>query len=447
MTEKRTRKRNLIVSAIATLVCLITLVGSTLAWFTDEAKSGDNKIVSGTLDVELSMWDGNDYTEISSETAPIFGAGSVAQNNNAATVWEPGKTQIAYLAVENKGSLDIKYSVSLNVTNCEKNLCDTMRYAVTPDAQNGDISGWNGGSTVVSGTQTISESKSLKAGKTAYFALSMHMDEGAGNEYQGGKISFDISVLATQLNAEVDAFGSDYDKDASFPAISESELTKALENGGYVVLGADISTTAPIKVQGTLNGGGKTVDATAVNTQTYGNYAIIPEGGTVENITILNAWRSIGSINTNEDIFIRNVTIDNTTYAINGNGNGSASVFVSDSNINGWISYSDVETLSFENCRLGKGNSYDGYLVVYGDTSFSNCTFEEFTIGARKDNGGVVAAGDAVTFTNCSYITSKGTVKVTSDNFASLFEAQDDADFANLKECKVIVDGVEVDWK
>ena len=447
MTDKQRMKRNLIMSAASLLLCIAMLIGTTFAWFTDTAKSDGDKIVAGTLDVELLMWNGTEYTNISSTPAPIFGAGSVAQNNNAETVWEPGKTQVAYLAIENKGSLDMKYSVSLNVSDCEKNLCEVMRYFVTPDAQNGSVSGWNGGDNVVSGAQTISETKDLKAGKTHYFALSMHMDEGAGSEYQGGKINFDVSVQATQLNAEEDAFGSDYDKDASFPVVSESELTKALENGGYVVLGSDIATTAPIKVQGTLNGAGKTIDATAVDTQTWGNYAIIPNGGTVENMTVLNAWRSIGSTNTNKDVYIKNVTIDNTTYAINGNGSGSASVFVSNSNINGWISYSGVELLSFDDCELGKGNSYDGYLVVYGNTSFSDCTFEEFAIGARKDNGGVVAAGDTVSFENCSYITDKGSVKVTAENFEDLFEVEDDNDFANLKECKVIVDGVAVAWK
>jgi len=51
---------------------------------------------------------GNGYQDISNSPSPIFGAGSVAQNNNAETLWEPGKTQIAYLAIKNNGNLVLK---------------------------------------------------------------------------------------------------------------------------------------------------------------------------------------------------------------------------------------------------------------------------------------------------------------------------------------------------
>lgn len=46
------------------------------------------------------------------------------------------------------------------------------------------------------------------------------MQEEAGNEYQGKSISIDVTVVATQLNAEEDAFGPDYDKNADYPIAS-----------------------------------------------------------------------------------------------------------------------------------------------------------------------------------------------------------------------------------
>lgn len=46
-------KRALLVSILSVLVCCAMLVGTTFAWFTDYANSGNNTIVAGNLDVEL----------------------------------------------------------------------------------------------------------------------------------------------------------------------------------------------------------------------------------------------------------------------------------------------------------------------------------------------------------------------------------------------------------
>ena len=72
----------------------------------------------------------------------IFGSDEslVAQNNNLDTLWEPGKTQVAYLAIRNEGNLDLKYQVALNVTNPAdgKDLYQAMRYAIVPNAKGND---------------------------------------------------------------------------------------------------------------------------------------------------------------------------------------------------------------------------------------------------------------------------------------------------------------------
>lgn len=228
-----------------------------------------------------------------------------------------------------------------------------------------------------------------------------------------------------------------------------NELKEVLSNGGNAVLTEDVKTDAPIIVSGgTLDGGGNTIDASATDTSNWGSYAVtLGNGSTVQNVTVTNAGKAIGSTSATEDVYIDNVTTDYVTYAINGNGIGTNSVYVTNSNINGWCSYSNVKLFSFENCKLAKGNSYDGYLVVYGDTTFTDCTFDSFTMGARYQDGAVVATGKTVSFTNCSYVTAEGTVKVTADNFKTLFMAEgDEADFNNLSECKVVIDGVTVFW-
>ena len=225
--KKHSTKRALLFSALAMILCLSMLVGSTFAWFTDSVVSANNKIKAGTLDVQLLMYNGTEYVDISETSAPIFGVGSIAQNNNAETLWEPGKTQVAYLAIKNNGSLALKYQVGLNVVNVSKDLYKVMQYTITPDAQQGAVTAWNAAAaqSVVVGTQVAAKDVSLAVGATHYFALSIHMMEEAGNEYQAGEVNFDLAVLATQDTVEADSFGTDYDKDATYPQTSFGSAT------------------------------------------------------------------------------------------------------------------------------------------------------------------------------------------------------------------------------
>ena len=241
MMKTKTTKRALLTSALALLLCVSMLVGSTFAWFTDSVTSSGNKIVAGTLDIQLLMdadVDGT-YDDISNSTSPIFGEGSIAQNNNAQTLWEPGKTQVAYLAIKNNGNLDLKYTVGLNVQNVSKDLYEVMEYAIVPDAdENNKVTAWTGGNSVVVGTQSVSGDVELKKEEIHYFALAIHMDEEAGNKYQGGEVNFDLTVLATQLASEFDSFDNQYDKDATYPvSISIAEP---------VTVDGDNKTDAPI---------------------------------------------------------------------------------------------------------------------------------------------------------------------------------------------------------
>ena len=53
MTNKST-KRALISSVLALCLCFVMLMGTTFAWFTDEATSANNMIKTGTLDIGWS---------------------------------------------------------------------------------------------------------------------------------------------------------------------------------------------------------------------------------------------------------------------------------------------------------------------------------------------------------------------------------------------------------
>ena len=230
--NKKATKRALLTSVMALVMCVVMLVGTTFAWFTDTASTAVNKIVAGNLDVELLMYKNSTdgYVNISKDKNPIFGSdtSTVAQNNNLDTLWEPGKTQVAYLAIKNEGNLALKYKVALNVTNPVdgKDLYKVMQYAIVPDAQPSSApTAWTTGSNVTVGQQAVSGEVSLGVGATHYFALLVHMDELAGNSYQNGKVDFDLTVYATQDTVENDSFDNKYDENAQYPDVDVVTVT------------------------------------------------------------------------------------------------------------------------------------------------------------------------------------------------------------------------------
>ena len=128
MTNFKNTKRALISSVLALVMCMTMLLGTTFAWFTDTVTSTCNVIQTGTLDVQLFQHFEDGSVEITNDSDPIFGKGeSVNANANTAdTLWEPGKTQTVYLSIKNNGSLDLKYTVAIEVTNVTNNLTDVM---------------------------------------------------------------------------------------------------------------------------------------------------------------------------------------------------------------------------------------------------------------------------------------------------------------------------------
>lgn len=240
MTKKNNTKRSLLMSVLVLILCFAMLIGGTFAWFSDNTVTDGNKIQAGTLDVDLLMADptSGNYTSIDKKTAAIFGADSLtAQNNPMATLWEPGKTQIVYLAVDNEEStLDLKYSIALEVE--DGGLIGALEYAVVDGAKFGDITAtsWEDikaiadvqTGDVAAGTLVVAPNGAIKANEDMeYFALAIHMKETAGNEYQGKNITVDVTVFASQLTSESDVFGDTYDEAANdLYVINEATGTK-----------------------------------------------------------------------------------------------------------------------------------------------------------------------------------------------------------------------------
>lgn len=224
MTNVKSTKHALVSSLVALILCFSMLIGTTYAWFTDSAVSANNKITTGTLDVELYEWNGAvtddraNAVMITDSKEPVF---------DDTIVWEPNYTEVVYLSIRNNGDLALKYKVAIAVTDMTQSnysLAEVMEYAIAPDAQYGSVTEWAGNGTKVAPeigvNETAYEDIELAPGEEHFFALSVHMLETAGNEYMNKSITFDIRVLAGQATDEEDAFGNDnYDEFAGYPGI------------------------------------------------------------------------------------------------------------------------------------------------------------------------------------------------------------------------------------
>ena len=245
MNESTKTKKALRGSLFALFLCIVLLIGTTFAWFTDTASTGVNKIQAGNLDVGLQYNDNGTWKDATTTTLDFKKA---AGAENEEILWEPGcKYKLPEIRVVNKGNLALKYT--LKVTGIEG------------DAKLNEVIDWT------TGGVDISEEKHLTAGQTSDpMTIQGNMQESAGNEYQGLSIDgISITVYATQLNSENDSFGPGYDKDATYPAASASELGSALNEGKIVALSKDITSNDTIVVNNktaTLDANGKTVDNT-----------------------------------------------------------------------------------------------------------------------------------------------------------------------------------------
>ena len=248
----KSSKRALLLSALAIVLCIAMLIGTTYAWFTDTASTAVNKIQSGNLDVQLEY--SKDFTEWKkvNDTTKVF---------EDSTQWEPGRTEVVYLRVKNAGTLALKYTLGIynlynstgkNVLGNKYRLSDYVKLgAVEADAAYADraaaINAVDGDAKLISDIDNSGMAgASLEPNDTKIYALVLYMPTEVGNEanpknkdpYWAAKMSFGISVSATQAVSESDSFDNTYDEDAAtvLSAISFSsgkhEITQNMQANG-----------------------------------------------------------------------------------------------------------------------------------------------------------------------------------------------------------------------
>ena len=238
MNSKNT-KRALLTSVLAMAVCLAMLVGSTFAWFTDTATTGINKIQSGNLDVEL------EYSKDFAEWKKVDNTTKVFEDS---TEWEPGRTEIVYLRVKNAGNLALKYTLGLgNIYESKgKNVAGNF-YFLSNFVKMGAVeatAAFENRAAAIGAVEPVADTfkalgekgvvgATLNSGAAKTYAMVVYMPTEVGNEanpknkdpYWAAKLSFGVSVNASQATVENDSFDNQYD--AKAPTVFAKFSTQA----------------------------------------------------------------------------------------------------------------------------------------------------------------------------------------------------------------------------
>ena len=294
MNNKKATKRALLTSVMALVMCVVMLVGTTFAWFTDTASTGVNKIQAGNLDVKLMYsTDMVEWKEATDQTK-LF-------DDNA--LWEPGYTQVVYLKVVNAGNLALKYEAGFSknyTSNRGKNVNgDWYRVdnylkigtAETTTKFENREAVW---AAIAATEKTLAKDVmltdgwiTLKAGESSKpFAVAIYMPTSVGNEANASRhrpssvSGLGIEVRATQATVENDSFGTDYDANAA-TVLNRVEYT----DGEHTVTGNIQANGTAGAIHGT--GTAKiTVDATTVYGTYVSNYAMAVCASSRSEITI-----------------------------------------------------------------------------------------------------------------------------------------------------------------
>ena len=377
MNNKRATKRALLTSVMALVMCVVMLVGTTFAWFTDTASTGVNKIVSGNLKVDIIGANSDSHIE-----KLDFTKATGAEGENL--LWEPGCRYLTEgFRIANNGNLALKWKAEINKDNITdgkvegstiakdgKSLLDVIDfYVVTSTDENADA--------VAIENFTGNLAKGAKSG--VYYIKGV-MKTTAGNDYQDLTLDgITITVYATQDTVESDSYDNQYDKYAQY--------------------------------------GERTVKNEAPVVGTNGTYGLVDSGR--DNINTKNVTYSIPAGNYDGGFYAQH-------FGINSTFDGNGSTFKSFQLNCGYVPTTEASTLVVSNLNV------NGDLIITASSNnvvIYNCTAKHISVLGVKNDITVTIDGCKITGTPIAnvvgnnkygvYITrpvAEGTAKVSIIN-------------------------------
>ena len=397
MNTKKATKRALLTSVMALVMCVVMLVGTTFAWFTDTASTGVNKIQAGNLDIELQMKDNaGNWVKAEGKTLNFLQKQGGKQVPSEDILWEPGCTyELPELRIVNKGNLALKYKISISgakdaTPENDKNdlkLLDVIDWTY-------NVSGVGGNTTTELGTERHLVAKTGEADVFDTLTIKGQMQKSAGNDYQGMAIEgIAITVVATQDTVESDSFGKDYDENATYPVVvSRNELNTSLtldalkdENGKVSPVEVTLGDTTAEDIDYKQNNSGYTGKGVMLGSTNLNKYAATPAAAgqykfTFKDGTITSAATGYGSIDNykntsvymlvpgNSDVVFENMTFNNVVSF----------------DIQKYTSpWSNLNSITFKKC------TFNGIIIgtcPASNVTFDGCTFNNYTNKTDANN-------------------------------------------------------------
>ena len=472
--NQKATKRALLTSVMALVMCVVMLVGTTFAWFTDTASTGVNKIVAGNLKVDIVDKNGTSVAKGDTKRALNFvSADNVTQGE--AILWEPNCTYLTEgFQIKNDGNLALKWKVEINkdrVTNSvvgseatpSKSLLDVIDFSIVDASGNTvDIDNFTGHILPADGSDA-------NTGLSGVYKIKAHMDANAGNDYQNLTLEgITITVYATQDTVENDSFNNQYDKDATYltyPAGVTDEIFDSKIDADYSIPGGstgkapavtayvdgngEVQYTADIKTA--LDNGASTIylkkntkgrlmaltDFLAQPNRSsdvtkditiyangadfeYGELAInTSEAGKNANFTIkvydaknLRVWGNTPNAGVTQNIILENCTYEGTGIGTNAAGG----IF---------FAYGETGTinLTMNNCKVS-GSDQGVYFGCDGSLTVKDSSFTECATGIKVSYKGTGTRTDRIencVFTKCGCTTEMaGSTTYLADDSAAI---------------------------
>ena len=377
MTSSKSTKRALLTSALALLMCVTMLIGTTFAWFTDTASTGVNKIVSGNLKVDIIGANSDSHIE-----KLDFTKATGAEGENL--LWEPGCRYLTEgFRIANNGNLALKWKAEINKDNIVdgkaaptakdgKSLLDVIDFYVVTKAADGT-------ETAVA-IENFTGKLAANVGKSETYYIKGVMQTTAGNDYQDLTLDgITITVYATQDTVESDSYDNQYDKYAQY--------------------------------------GERTVKNEAPVVGTNGTYGLVDSGR--DNINTKNVTYSIPAGNYDGGFYTQH-------FGINSTFDGNGSTFKSFQLNCGYVPTTEASTLVVSNLNV------NGDLIITASSNnvvIYNCTAKHISVLGVKNDITVTIDGCKITGTPIAnvvgnnkygvYITrpvAEGTAKVSIIN-------------------------------
>lgn len=381
MNSHRQTKRALLTSVMALVMCVVMLLGTTFAWFTDTATANVNTIKSGNLDVVLQVRDGSG-SWITSNRALTWVKNAAGSSQEL--LWEPGASyNLEEFRILNNGNLNLKYKVIISGATGDTMLLDVIDFSGKITDENNAVTDLP--SVSMNSTTPVILDRELAAGKADTITLNGTMQTSANNTYMSKTVdNITIAVYATQATGEYDSTTDQYDKNAQYPEVSyamvstQGELNDALKNP----TDANGNPTKDVAVEMPANST-FTLDNDIANESN--------NNGKSRNVTFIGDGSQ---------------TVDIVTKAVNAaEGNemnyqrGSSFAFQNVTVQGGTTTYGGIvcNELTFENCTI------KDKLTLYGKATFINCTFEN----DMADQYSIWTwGGTDVTFEGCTFNTN-----------------------------------------